>query len=241
MASYFTTIERSLIPPTLLDRMDTKYVTTLSKLLQMLPRVREQYLLQTTGSQAVATYHTRYYDTPSRDMYLRHLHGAATRFKVRTRRYESTGDEFLEVKRKDNHGLTHKTRLPVSTTTRQERDEFIREHAGYPPASLQPVMESRFKRLTLISKELSERVTVDTDIHFHNLYNNKTHHDDRLVVIEIKRDARYRSELADVLRAQRIFPCRYSKYCMGMLQTDDTLSYNRFKPRLRDIEKNLNL
>jgi hypothetical protein len=47
-------------------------------------------------------YLTLYFDTESFDNYIAHHNGKRPRFKIRMRKYVSSGFSFLEVKEKDN-------------------------------------------------------------------------------------------------------------------------------------------
>ena len=108
----------------LMNRIDTKYVTTLPKLVRLLEMARGQYWVQEIDGQRNMPYYTLYYDTERCDMYLEHLRGRKTRQKIRIRAYEHSGVSFLEVKNKNNKGRTAKKRVfakpafvPILTAT----------------------------------------------------------------------------------------------------------------------------
>ena len=58
-----------------------------------------------------------------------------------------------------------------------------------------------------------------------------------LAVMELKQDGRAHSLLKDVLFDMRIRPFKVSKYCIGTCLTQPTVKQNRFKKKLRRIEK----
>ena len=58
-----------------------------------------------------------------------------------------------------------------------------------------------------------------------------------LVIIELKRDGLVFSPVLGMLRQLRIHPHGFSKYCMGAALTNEELQVNRFKPKLRDVER----
>jgi hypothetical protein len=62
-----------------------------------------------------------------------------------------------------------------------------------------------------------------------------------LAVIELKRDGHCPSPLLEMLRTLRVFPASFSKYCLGMAATDDTLKHNNFKPQLHALHKGQHL
>ena len=58
-----------------------------------------------------------------------------------------------------------------------------------------------------------------------------------IVIIELKRDGRVHSPILPLLRELRIKPAGFSKYCIGTSVTNKEVKQNRFKPRLRKIDK----
>lgn len=225
----------------LMKRTDTKFVTTLSKLQDVLRLAKENYRVQIIDDVYDLPYSTRYYDTLRCDMFLEHHNGKKTRQKIRIRSYEQTGISFLEVKNKNNRGRTSKKRIPIPTTEMRHDEcmQFLNEHSRYEPLSLTPQLENHFHRITLVNKRLTERLTIDTDLCFHNVQTGCDCSLDQLVIIELKRDGNTESPIREILRYLRIRPAGFSKYCMGMALTNNNLKQNRFKPRLRRLKKML--
>lgn len=221
----------------LMNRIDTKYVTTLPVLIALLQEAKEAYRVQSTGGLSIMPYYTLYYDTADSDMYREHLRGRKRRQKIRIRRYEASELSFLEVKNKNNKGRTEKIRIPFHADDAAGFGRFIGEHSRYPWAELSQRIENRFSRITLVNRNFTERLTIDTQIRFHNLVTESTCLLDGLVVIELKREGNTPSPIVEILRRLRVHPAKFSKYCMGMALTDGRLGYNRFKPRLRMIGK----
>lgn len=235
----FTTISlEEMKKVKLMNRTDTKFVTNEAQLQRLLRLASQEYLLQEIDGQVVMPYYTLYYDTDDCEMYLKHLHGKLTRKKVRIRRYVSSGIEFLEVKRKNNKGRTDKKRILVSEDlSERERHNFLLEMSGYDSHDLLPQIENNFSRLTLVNRQFTERLTIDTHLRFHNLISDTDCSLDGLVIIELKRDGRVASPISAILNRLRIKPSGFSKYCMGMALTNQALPHNRFKPRLHLINK----
>lgn len=224
----------------LMNRTDTKFVATETQLNKLLSLASDAYMLQAIDGKVRMPYYTRYYDTADCEMYRHHLHGKLTRKKVRVRRYESSGVEFLEVKRKNNKGRTDKKRIQSGDgLCDRDRESFLREMSGYEAARLLPQIENRFYRLTLVNKNKTERLTIDTSLRFHNLVSGADCDLSGLVIIELKRDGRVASPIAGMLRQLRIKQSGFSKYCMGMALTNPALQTNRFKERLKMIGKML--
>ena len=60
------------------------------------------------------------------------------------------------------------------------------------------------------------------------------------MIIELKQDGRAASGMKDILLDHRVKALRVSKYCIGTTLTDDRVKSNRFKQKIRQIEKIIN-
>ena len=149
----------------------------------------------------------------------------------------------MEVKTKNNHGRTKKKRIEVSDMDLSDttKREFLQKHLRYEVDKLQPVLSNHFNRITLVNKGMTERLTIDTALNFHNLLSGEDKDMGPLVVIELKRDGLVYSPVLHMLRDLRIQPHGFSKYCMGSALTGENhLPVNRFKCKLREINKLVN-
>lgn len=223
----------------LLNRIDTKYVTTLSRLRKFLLLAEGDYYVQVTGGERMQPYHTVYLDTPDQSMYMAHHDGKMHRYKVRMRTYEVSGQSFLEVKDKNNHGRTKKKRIEIDDLIYKggEMYDFVNGRVPYDAAMLKPSIENNFRRITLVNKAKTERLTIDTNLFFSNL---RTHNEcrlDNMAVIELKRDGLIESPATGMLRSLRIQPCGFSKMAIGTAMTSPSLKQNNFKERIHYVER----
>ena len=209
----------------LMNRIDTKFVTTMPVLLRLLEMARDDYWAQEIEGERNMRYETTYYDTTDYDMFYTHQHGHVNRQKIRFRTYVSSNLQFMEVKTKNNHGRTKKKRMRV-------------EQMGLEGS---PAIRNNFDRITLVNKAKTERLTIDSNLHFTNLVSGIEQQMDPLVIVELKRDGLCYSPILEMLRLLRVFPHGFSKYCMGSALTNPALRVNRFKPKLIDIKKIANL
>ena len=219
----------------LMNRVDTKYVCHESLLPAILKQAQDDYLVQEVAGKRVATYDTVYYDTEDLEMYIRHHDQQLVRRKVRIRTYMDTGAEYLEIKKKNNHGRTKKKRIPFNSDA--PVDEFITKHTPYQWTNLHPTERTAFERITLVNKEKTERLTMDMNLRFEAIDNQTTANLGPLVIIELKRDGLQPSKMQHILRDLRIFPMKISKYCMGVTMTIPTIKHNRFKEKLIKLNK----
>ena len=223
----------------LMNRIDTKFVTTAPVLLQLLEMAKDDYWAQEIDGERNLAYQTTYFDTLDYNMYYVHQSGHTNRQKLRFRTYVSSNLQFMEVKTKNNHGRTKKKRMKVVDTdiTDSEKLNFLQEHLRYNPDELRPAIANSFNRITLVNKGKTERLTIDTDLQFNNLVTGTKRNMGKLVIVELKRDGLCYSPVLEMLRQLRVFPHGFSKYCMGSALTNDELKVNRFKQKLRDVER----
>lgn len=224
----------------LMNRIDTKFVISFNSLFRLLEEAVPHYFALDLEDERQAPYHTIYLDTAHKDMYHAHHNGKAAREKIRIRTYESSSQTFLEVKDKDNHGRTDKKRIVIADEAswqQAESRQFLARHACYSSLHLIPQLENRFNRITLVNRNMTERLTIDTCISFHNLQNDVHVQVPPVAIVELKRGGRIYSPLYDVMMKLRIRPAGFSKYCMGCAMTDAELKQNRLKPKIHYVMK----
>ena len=223
----------------LMNRTDTKFITTCSVLMNILWQARNDYMIQNVNCCLNSSYSTTYYDTDDCSMFMDHHNGKSTRHKIRIRSYIGSNLMFLEIKSKNNKGRTDKKRIEIDCpgiTSNYEKD-FIAANSPYPPLMLRKRLVNRFNRITLVNIEKTERVTIDTNIQFYNSCTEKECKLNNLVIIELKRDSECYSSVMKILNDNRVHPSGFSKYCIGSAITNPDLKQNRFKMKLHYINK----
>ena len=223
----------------LMNRTDTKFVTNIEKLCQLLEMAQDDYYVQEIDGERNLEYDTTYFDTTAFDMYNQHQWNHTNRQKIRFRTYCVSGLQFMEVKTKNNHGRTKKKRIEVTdmNLAEQEKSDFLGKYLRYGVDTLQPALNNHFSRITLVNKAKTERLTIDSALRFHNIVSGVDKDMGDLVIIELKRDGLVYSPVLEMLRQLRIHPHGFSKYCMGSALTNPDLRVNRFKRKLIEINK----
>ena len=225
----------------LMNRVDTKFLVTSDQLLAILNGIHDHYYAQEVEGKRLSAYDTVYYDTPDLKMYIIHHDRHLVRDKVRVRTYVDSHLTFCEVKHKTNKGRTKKKRIEVQPGEDILKDPqamaFLTERQPYPVASLRPNLETVFDRFTLVNYEKTERLTIDCNVSFNNFISNTSASMDSLVIMELKQDGRAHSLLKEVLFDLRIKPYKISKYCIGTAMTRPEVKQNRFKKKIRRINK----
>ena len=228
----------------LMNRIDSKYVTSEATLLRMLDAAAAAgyRALETEGAR-ISPYDSVYYDTAGLTMFYLHHNRRLVRQKVRTRQYVNSGDSFLEIKRKNNHGRTSKKRMSIPSDKMMdfgsvpEAADFLARYSWFQAGELSPSARTCFSRITLVNPALTERLTIDTKLAFTNFRTGLGTTLEDAVIIELKQDGRAASQMKGILLDLRIKPLRVSKYCMAITLTDPSAKTGRFKVKVRAIEK----
>ena len=233
----------------LMNRIDTKYAVPRSVLPAILEAARETYFAQEINGKRIATYDTMYYDTDTLDMYIRHHDRQLVRQKIRIRQYVDSHLTFLEIKRKNNKGRTKKKRIVVpgfdiqgetfgeSKKEKWTVEDYIAAKSRYRWSELSPHLWTKFHRITLVNKAKTERLTIDMDLVWENVITGETKTYPELVIIELKRDGNVPSQMTHIMLNLRVHPLKISKYCIGTALTTPGIKKNRFKSKIRKIEK----
>lgn len=228
----------------LMNRMDQKYLASADLLEDLLSRIADSYYVQHIDGNPLSPYRTLYFDTDDLRMYTMHHNKKLNRQKLRVRTYRSTDTTFFEIKNKNNKKKTSKVRIPIDVAMFDhslevpEVMQFVNENTPYPVTTLHPCLENRFERITLVDKGMSERITIDRGISFHNRATNIDADISRLLVIEVKHEVGApMSVIEKALHELHVLPRRMSKYCIGTALTDPAAKSNRFKPKLLFINK----
>lgn len=227
----------------LMNRTDTKYLLNRQMLEEIARRWQPLFYVQEIAGKRTATYKTLYFDTPDALTYTVHHNRRLHRQKIRQREYVDTGTVFCEVKNKINTGRTKKKRMeiPASEWGRlyemPEMKQFLQEKVWITQEALHPRLQNQFQRITLVNKAKTERITIDSGIRFHNQLNDCVTDVSELVIVEVKQDGNQPSDFKKLLLDARVPQKRLSKYCLGMLLTDEHIKYNRFKEKIRYVSK----
>lgn len=236
----------------LMNRIDTKYVVPFSVLPHILSKAVDDYFIQEIDGVRLFTYDTMYYDTDDLDMYIRHHDRQLVRQKIRVREYVDSDLCFLEIKKKNNKGRTKKKRITIPRATNLTGDiighgkkdytiaQFVEAKSRYRWDQIAPKLRTRFHRITLVNRAMTERLTIDIDLSWENQTTENIVSLPRMVIIELKRDGQVPSPMLHIMLEERIRPLKVSKYCIGTALTSPSVKQNRFKAKIRKIHKILN-
>lgn len=220
----------------LLDRMETKYLLGVSQLSAALQRLTRSYRVLEINGVRLNRYQTVYFDTPDFRLYQQHHNGCGTRYKVRARRYVDSALAFFEVKHKTNRERTLKSRLPIPEIMTDIPDDFVSAYTPYHAAALEPKLWNDYLRLTLVSTQHQERLTLDLNVGFH--WGDTAHALPGLAIAEVKQDhCSQNSAFIHEMKQLGVQPAGFSKYTAGVYSLYEGVKLNNFKPQIRQVHK----
>ena len=212
---------------TLLDRVDTKFVCSVTEVEAILDEVGPAYGALTMDGRRSFRYRTTYYDDAGHRCFRDHLAGRPVRAKIRVRRYLDDGQVWLEVKQRNAAGRTRKHRVPLEAggdpwaspehppALPVELRTVLPRHLD--PAALRPILDVSYLRSTLKRLDAHarpERVTLDRAI----AWSSPAHVAPAVsaVIVELKQATHEASPWREALRHAGQHPTAVSKYCVGM-------------------------
>lgn len=196
--SWFSAINLSELNATAsyLKRIDKKYLLTEDQLTQILEDFALEFKVLDIDGKRVFLYDNVYMDTAEYLFYKQHQEGKENRTKVRTRHYTDSWDlAFFEYKQKEN-GITKKFRyqFPASehgTMTKGKKRFFEGVYQSLyeeKAPEISPAIRTKYNRMTLVSRDGQERLTIDFNISIRDVRNEKAKNIKlkNLVVVESK-------------------------------------------------------
>lgn len=195
--------------------IDKKYTNLILKLLE------KDYSLIEENNKNIFIYHSLYFDTNNLLMWNEHNSNKDFRQKIRIREYDDNS-KYLEIKEK-NKGQILKTRIPIQTYDINGEFNWIKNNLKYDIdiRNLNKSLDVKYKRISFIKNDKSERITIDFDIEYYNYKTDKSFKDlnDNLVIMEIKKIYENNNELENKLNELNIYNTKFSKYHYGIIKT----------------------
>lgn len=229
-------LEETNAKAALLERIDSKYVFRLDMLSSVIDACREDYDILEINGKRLLNYETTYFDTDQLYYFHAHHAGHGNRLKVRIRKYNDDGACYLEVKHKNNKGITQKTRTVYSEqlhiSTQLMAPHFVCQHHLI-KNNLEQTLLIRYIRITLVSKVSKERVTIDYNINFSNTESQVSMPE--YTVAEVKQAKSGPSCFTQLMKSRNIREGGISKYCLGVIGLYQHAKTNRFKPFLHRL------
>lgn len=223
----------------LMSRRESKYLMNFEECLDVISALSGDYRILDVDGCTLSGYETVYYDDNSFITYHQHHSGKLNRYKLRTRRYLSSGESYVEIKEKKNTGVTIKRRIGAGESgilPEEEQDLFLKSNFPYDYHDFHPVLSTEYSRVTLVSKNYDERITFDFGLTFSN--SDKKISLSGVVIAEVKSGKNASASKAlSVMQCSGIRKRSFSKYCIGVSLIYENLKHNRFKPNLMYLSR----
>jgi len=228
-----------------LDRIDTKYVVTEQQFIDIIWHLKKDFYVLEIGGKSIFEYDSVYMDTEDYAFYQAHQNWNTSRTKIRTREYVDSGLAFFEYKQKEGK-LLRKFRYQmdidkhgIMTPEAQKFYEgiFTSFYKDEVAPKIYPSLTTHCNRLTLCSKDSSERVTIDFNVRTTNLRGeNTTHQFDNAVIIESKATSSdcKSHKIMKKYGIEKVNGC--SKYCLGLITNGIFDEAGKFKDTLEKLE-----
>jgi hypothetical protein len=225
--------------PELMSRVDSKYIVTAATFVRLAAELGDRFAALRIGGRRQFRYTSTYFDTPDLLTFRQHRQDRRRRFKLRTRTYLDGGGRWLELKLSGARGSTDKRRIPyddapAQTLTREAlefvSDTLLGELRVPAPDTLGPVLSTDYKRVTLVDRTGTARLTCDTGLFFRDADRVAPARRD-LVLLESK-SADGKATVDRVLRDMGVRPVSVSKYCLAVAALRDCPA-NRWQRVLR--------
>lgn len=221
----------------LLNRVDSKYIFHENMLPELLSELALDYRILEIAEKRTHGYESLYFDTTDYQLYYSHHNGKTNRLKIRFRRYVDTDLTFFEIKQKTRANRTVKFRTLKANLSHQLSDDDYQQltNQAIDLLDLHSQLWIYFDRITLVSKNLTERLTLDLNLTYRkNNYQESMH---KLVVAEIKQDkGSVFSPMIQSLKKRYVAQSSFSKYSVGIAKIE-TVKNNAFKPILLKMNK----
>jgi hypothetical protein len=223
------------------NRIDRKYIVSQNQLAAIFQYLEKDYYVLEIDGNRVFNYENNYFDTPDFQFYKDHHNGYSHRMKVRSRKYLESNQCFFEIKKKIHLERTLKYREGISemlTEIDEDRLRQIQALSRHAIPSMRLILQNHFKRITLVDKQFTERVTIDTSLTY--LDQNQKISFGHIAIIEIKQSKRngLENKLSAFLKEKHIREQSISKYIFGVISMLPEMKKNNFLPMIKKI-KNL--
>jgi hypothetical protein len=215
----------------LLERKDFKYTFHVKHLSYVLQQIQPYYDILSINNNLYTDYLTDYYDTKNFKFYLQHHNGETNRYKVRLRNYVQSAISFYEVKFKNNKNWTSKHREKIKSM-----DVDINKYtAAITTEQLEKKLIVAYSRITLLSKDHSEKLTFDVGLQYSNDVQQQQFN--YLCIAEVKSKTHHPYIFRQIIKSLGYRVQGLSKYCFGIANLYSHLKSNNFKQSFLYIRK----
>ena len=237
--SEFKTIGLASLPTdNLMCRQESKFILNSKQLVTCLRFFKNDFNILCIEGNLEHKYQTKYYDDDNLRSYNDHHRGKGRRFKIRKRRYLSNGQNFFEIKLRDNKKYIHKFRISSEFEVDQINSDENKMALTHLP-ELKNLKHSvkllnNYTRIVLAGKDDNLRITFDANILFS--VGSKVQQLDDIVIAEFKYEIHPTDYIQKIINLG-VIPTSFSKYCIGTALLNKNVKRNNFKSNLVKIKQ----
>ena len=230
-----------------LKRIDRKFLLNSKQFSDILSDLKEQFQVLEIAWKKVFEYDNVYMDTKDYLFYNQHQNKLKSRTKIRTRYYVDSNLAFFEYKQK-NDWVTSKYRYQFPSEehgfmTRGKKRFFDwvwqSVYSGEKAPEISPSIKTNYKRITMVSKNWEERLTIDFDIKATDLRKKWAKVVDlkNLVIIESK-SLKEDCQACEIMKNHDIDKAKScSKYSLWVVYSWLAEKFDTFKETMEQIKK----
>ncbi|MDP2090327.1 MAG: polyphosphate polymerase domain-containing protein [Candidatus Gracilibacteria bacterium] len=230
-----------------LKRIDKKFLLNADQFAEVLGELKNDFKVLEIKGKKIFSYDNIYMDSDEYLFYNQHQDKKNSRTKVRTRYYLDSNTAYFEYKQKVD-GVTNKYRYEFPSEehgfmTKGKKRFFegvwqsIYNEDRAPKIS--PSIQTKYKRITLVKNDGSERLTIDFDIKTQDLRDKKSKEIDlkNLVIIESK-SLNKECDSAKIMGKHNITEAKScSKYSLGVVYSGIAKKYDTFIETMEKIKE----
>lgn len=231
-----------------LKRIDRKYLLTYNQFLEILSDLKNDFKVLEIWKRKVFTYDNVYMDTEDYLFYKQHQNKLKSRTKVRTRYYVDSNLAFFEFKQKVN-GVTSKFRYEFPSEEHGFMTKWKKRFFDWvwqsiyngkiKTPSISPAIKTNYKRITMVSLNWDERLTIDFNVKALDLRKSKADIVDLKNLIIIESKSLKRESMISKLMAEKAIPeaswC--SKYSLWVIYSGLAEKYDTFAETMDKIKE----
>ncbi|WP_428663246.1 polyphosphate polymerase domain-containing protein [Runella sp.] len=221
-----------------MDRIDARYLLPKKNLEEILGVIQPHYQLLHLRGKRLFRYDTLYFDTPERLFYHQYISGRLKRYKIRSRRYVETDENYFELKCRNNkrNTITQRVRLDdLSEDICDYGKQLLTQNVPIVTSGLKPALWVYYHRFMLVNPETNERLTFDANVWFR--WQSQFVAYPNLIIADVQHERGYPSPFRMLMKKMELREGGISKYCLGLANVEPSLKINTIKPILSKINQ----
>ncbi len=224
-------------------RKEYKFLIPIKLLPKIIETLKDDFFCSSHDEGVFFSYTSTYFDTPTLSFFNDHRCSKPNRIKVRIREYKSgVKNAFVECKKKRKGIYSEKDREKIgkNPTTEWSKEvlgaDCITKNLGKYSSfkdNLCQTMYIEYKRIFLVAKDLSSRITIDFEVKCTDKSDKSAEIIPEHCIFEIKQEGIPKKIMQILRRTYKIRRTGFSKYCISMCTLNPNVKKNKWKQILK--------